>query len=175
MTIPLTACEAHVPEETEEASVFGRLVAIVRQSGLPCVVHNHEPTRTIDEAASNLDFDVTRIVKTIAFATRAGDVVLAALRGTRRVAYPQLAAMLDVGRRDLTALAPADVQTHLGVPPGSVSPVAYAPGTTVYVDEDVLAIAPTVYCGLGRPDRTLEIAPAHLVRLAGGRTGAFSK
>lgn len=36
-------------------------------------------------------------------------------------------------------------------------------------------VAPTIYCGIGLPDRTLEIAPDDLVRLSGGLSGCFSK
>lgn len=156
-------------------SVFDRLLERVRRSGLPHVVHAHIPTRTMEEAAQNLTFDLTRIVKTVAFATRDGSLVLAALRGVRRVAYPGLAALCGLTRRDLSPLAPGEVLAKIGVPPGSVSPVDVGDGHRIVVDEDVLAIAPTLYCGFGRPDRTLEIAPADLVVLAGGRIGAFSK
>ena len=45
----------------------------------------------------------------------------------------------------------------------------------VLIDDDVLTIQPTIYCGIGRPDRTLEIAAADLVRITGGRIGGFSR
>lgn len=158
-----------------ENDVHRRLTERLRQSGLPHTVHAHAPTRTVDEARDNLDFDVTRIVKTIAFGLRGGGLVLAALRGTRRVAYPGLAQALGRTRRDLAALSPAEVPARLGVAPGSVSPVPLDPDAIVLVDADVLTIEPTLYCGLGRPDRTLEIAPADLLTLTGGRTADFSK
>ena len=154
---------------------FARLLRTVEQSGLPHTVHSHKATRTVEEAAANLDFDTARIVKTIAFGLRGGAVVLAALRGTRRVAYPALAALCGVSRRDLRALAPDEVLASLGLPPGSVSPVPLAAGMPLFLDADVLTISPTLYCGLGRPDRTLEIAPADLVALCGARLGEFSK
>ncbi|EFL49534.1 YbaK/prolyl-tRNA synthetase associated region [Solidesulfovibrio fructosivorans JJ]] len=158
-----------------EDAVHLRLLERVRQAGLPHTVHAHAPTRTVDEARKSLDFDVTRIVKTIAFGLRGGGLLLAALRGTRRVAYPGLARALGQTRRDLAALSPDEVPARLGVSPGSVSPVPLDPDTIVLVDADVLAIDPTLYCGLGRPDRTLEIAPADLLALTGGRTADFSK
>uniref|UniRef100_I2Q5G6 YbaK/aminoacyl-tRNA synthetase-associated domain-containing protein n=1 Tax=Desulfovibrio sp. U5L TaxID=596152 RepID=I2Q5G6_9BACT len=161
--------------EAAGETVFDRLLAVVGQSGLPHVIHAHAPTRTMDEAAKNLTFDLARIVKTVAFASRDGGLVLAALPGLRRVAYPQLAALLGCSRRDLSPLSPDEVVSRLGVAPGSVSPLALGGDAAIYVDAGVLAIAPTLYCGFGRPDRTLEIAPADLVVLAGGRTGAFSK
>lgn len=164
-----------MPSAAFEEAAFSRLLEAVRQSRVPHVVHAHAPTRTMEEAARNLTFNPARLVKTVAFATRSGGLVLAALRGTRRVAYPLLAALLGLSRRDLSALAPEEVLSRLHVAPGSVSPVALDPAAPVWVDLDVLSIAPTLYCGCGRPDRTLEIAPDDLVFLAGGRAAAFSK
>ncbi|WP_300164445.1 YbaK/EbsC family protein [Solidesulfovibrio sp.] len=157
------------------SDAFDRLVAIVRQGGSPHTVHSHPATRTMEEAAVNLDFTPSRIVKTIAFGLRGGETVLAALRGTRRVAYPALAALCGVSRRDLRALSPEEVLGHLGVAPGSVSPVPLVPDIRLFLDSDVLTIAPTLYCGLGRPDRTLEIAPADLLTLCSGVLGDFSR
>ena len=158
----------HPPHPDPSQDVFRHLAERMAQSGLPHVVHVHAPTRTVAEAEANLDFDTSRIVKTIAFALRGGGLVLAALRGTRRVAYPALAGLLGVGRRDLAALSPEEVMTRLGVAPGSVSPLLAAGHGMLLVDADVLTITPTLYCGLGRSDRTLEIAPGDLVAAAGG-------
>ena len=154
---------------------FRCLVGMVEQSGVPFVLHAHAPTRTMAEAGCNLTFDVARIVKTVAFRTRSGGLVLAALRGTRRVDYPRLSALVGVNRRDLSPLSPEEVRELLGVEPGSVSPLPLRENVSVLIDDDVLTILPTVYCGIGRPDRTLEMAPADLVRVAGGRVGTFSR
>ncbi|MBI5520016.1 MAG: YbaK/EbsC family protein [Desulfovibrio sp.] len=150
--------------------------------GRPLIVHEHAPTRTMGEARENLAFDVARIVKTIAFVRRAPSgktLVLAALRGTRRVDYAKLAGLCGVNRRDLAALSPAEVLERVGVEPGGVSPLHGHPalglGALLLIDEDALGIAPTLYCGSGRPDRTLELAPADLLALSGGRPGAFSR
>lgn len=159
----------------EDVEAFSAFMEIVGKSGVPFVLHTHTATRTVEDAARNLTFDVSRIVKTVAFHTRSGGLVLAALRGTKRVDYPKLAALVGVNRRDLAPLSPEEVMERLGVEPGSVSPVPLREGLDILIDEDVLNILPTVYCGIGRPDRTLEIAPADLVRLAGGRTGGFSR
>lgn len=156
-------------------SVFDHLVEIVARRGFPYVLHEHAPARTVEDAAQNLSFEVARIVKTVAFRIRNGGVVLAALRGTGRVDYPRLAAFIGVKRRDLATLSPEEVRTLLGVEPGSVSPVPLREDTTIFIDDDVLTIQPTIYCGIGRPDRTLEIAASDLVRIAGGRIGGFSR
>ncbi len=158
-----------------EEAVFRRLMEVLAGSGMPFEVHGHEPTRTIEEAERNLSFDVERIVKTVAFRARSGGLILAALRGTRRVDYARLAAHLGINRRDIAALSPGEVFRSLGVEPGSVSPLLPLEGAVLLVDEDVLSIAPTLYCGAGRPDRTVEMAPADLVRLTGARVARFSK
>ncbi|KAF0220735.1 MAG: YbaK/prolyl-tRNA synthetase associated domain-containing [Geobacteraceae bacterium] len=154
---------------------FRRFVEIIEQSGVQFLLHEHQATRTMEDAAQNLSFDVARIVKTVAFRTRSGGIVLAAVRGIRRVDYARLAALVGVNRRDLAALAPDEVQEHLGVEPGSVSPLPLRDDAVVVIDDDVLTILPTLYCGIGRSDRTLEIAPADLVRLTNGRVGGFSR
>ncbi len=165
----------------ENPDAFARLLALLEARGAACRVHEHAPTRTIDEARANLDFDVSRIVKTIAFQTRDGRLALAALRGTRRVDYAALARELGLSRRDLASLSPAQVRERLGVEPGSVGPLPVWPvwpegqGIVILLDEDVLAMTPTAYCGSGRPDRTLELAPGELLRLSGGRLARFSR
>lgn len=154
---------------------FNNLLEIVVQSGVGFTLHEHLPVRTMEDAEQNLSFVAGRIVKTVAFRTRDDRLVLAALRGTGRVDYPRLAALAGVNRRDLSPLAPDEVREFLGVEPGSVSPLMQRDGATLFIDDDVLTIGPTVYCGIGRPDRTLELAPAALVQLAGGRIGAFAR
>lgn len=158
-----------------ELTAFQRIAETVANSGVPFTIHVHEATRTVEEAERNLCFDVTRIVKTVAFHTRSGGIVLAAVRGIRRVDYARLAALVGINRRDLAALSPKEVEEFLGIEPGSVSPVAHSNDVRVLIDEDVLTILPTLYCGAGRADRTLEIAPDELVRLTGGRVGSFSR
>jgi Cys-tRNA(Pro)/Cys-tRNA(Cys) deacylase len=156
------------------AQPFDGLLGAVRRSGLPHTVHAHAPTRTVEEARG-LPFDLSRLVKTIAFRTVKGAVVLAALRGSARVDYARLAALAGVSRRELASLSPEEVRGLLGVEPGSVSPIPLRPDVLVVVDEAVLSLAPTVYCGIGRPDRTLEIAPADLVRLTGARVANVAR
>ena len=158
-----------------EKDQFEYLVEIVKRSGIPFVVHEHAAVRTMEDATQNLSFEIARIVKTVAFRTRNSGIVLAALRGAGRVDYPRLAALAGVNRRDLAPLSPEEVRELLGVEPGSVSPLSLREDVALFIDEDVLEILPTIYCGIGRPDRTLEIAAVELARLTGGRIGGFSR
>ncbi len=156
-------------------TVFERLAEILAMSGVPHVMHRHELARTVDDMVRNPLFAQSRIVKTIAFRTRSGRIVLAALRGDRRVDYPRLAAILGINRRDLAPLSPEEVRAFSGMGPGSVSPIPLNSDSSILIDDDVLTIEPTLFCGIGRSDRTLEIAPADLVRLSRGRVAGFSK
>lgn len=156
-------------------TAFQRLAKIVKKSGAPHVIHEHEAMRTVVEMARNPLFVITRIVKTVAFRTRGGGIILAAVRGIRRVDYPRLAALVGVNRRDLAPLSPEEVRELIGTKPGCVSPVPLSEDVKVLIDDDVLTILPTLYCGIGSADRTLEIAPADLVRVTGGQVGGFSK
>src|SRR6266568_2669503 len=101
--------------EINEAAIFLCLREIVERSGISFVIHAHQATRTVEDATKNLSFDMERIVKMVAFRTRNGGLVLAAVRGTRRVDYSRLASLVGVNRRDLAALSPVEVRELLGV------------------------------------------------------------
>lgn len=159
----------------ETRPLYDLIEEILTKNGVPFKVHAHEAMRTVEDMARDPLFDLSCIVKTVAFRTRNNGLVLAAVRGDRRVDYPRLAALLGINRRDLSPLSPEEVREFLGVEPGSVSPVSCRDDVVVLIDEEALTILPTLYCGIGRPDRTLEIAPEDLVRISGGRTGRFSR
>lgn len=156
------------------ATVHEELTAMLHGSGVNFSIHTHEPSRTVADAEARLLFPVERIVKTIAFRARSGAVILAALRGTGRVDYARLAAIIGVNRRDLTALSPEEVHKELGVEPGSVSPLLLRENLLVIFDRK-MAGSETVFCGIGRPDRTLEIDFADLVQLTGGQVADLSR
>jgi len=151
------------------------LEEILTKSGVPFVIHSHEAMRTVEDMTRDPLFDLTRIVKTVAFRTRNSGIVLAAVRGNRRVDYTRLALLLGINRRDLSPLSPEEVRELLGVEPGSVSPISNREDAVLLIDEEALTIRPTLYCGIGRPDRTLEITPEDFVQISGGRTGSFSR
>jgi Cys-tRNA(Pro)/Cys-tRNA(Cys) deacylase len=173
----VAACSADFRESSPGSGVtaFQRLAQTVAESGVAFIIHGHETTRTVADMTRNPLFVTSRIVKTVAFRTRNGRIVLAAVRGTRRVDYVRLAALIGVNRRDLAPLSFGEVQALTGIEPGSVSPLPLTEESVVFIDEDVLTIQPTLFCGIGRADRTLEIASADLVRVSRGRVGSFSK
>ena len=143
---------------------FTRIVAQLDASHATYTLHEHAPSITIQDADANLWFPVARLVKTIAFRVKAGGFVLVGLCGYRQVDYKKLAALVGVNRTKLMRLTPEEVEMELGYVLGGVSPFAPNERTFVVLDEGVLTW-PTIYCGTGRTDRTLEIAPQELVRV----------
>jgi Cys-tRNA(Pro)/Cys-tRNA(Cys) deacylase len=148
------------------AAIAARLAA----AGVPHRIHAHAAAVTAAEARERLPFPAELALKTLAFRC-GGGWILAALRAADRVDYARLAAGLGVRRADLAA---ADPTVDLGFLPGGVGPVAPAAGPRVAVDAAAMAL-PLAYCGAGRPDRTLEIAPEDLVRAADAVVFAFAR
>jgi Cys-tRNA(Pro)/Cys-tRNA(Cys) deacylase len=136
---------------------------ILDEAGVPFRVHEHAPVATVAEIVEALPFPASEHVKTLAFDAD-GRVVLAALRGSDRLAYGALARAAGVPRDRLRPLPRDRVREELGLEPGGVCPLA--DGATVLVDRQVLELE-RAFCGSGRNDATLEVSPAGLVAAAG--------
>ena len=67
--------------------------------------------------------------------------------------------------RDLFGLAPEEIEAELGYVLGGVAPFAPNDRTRVVLDAGVM-VWPTIYCGTGWRDRTLEVAPSQLAEVA---------
>lgn len=132
----------------------------------PFTIHQHAPSITIQDADEALWFPVEQLVKTIAFRMKGRGWALVGLCGYNQVDYKKLAAALSINRDKLMRLTPEEVQAELGYQLGGVAPFAPNEQTTVLLDAGVLSW-PTIYCGVGRNDRTLEIAPGDLVQIVG--------
>jgi Cys-tRNA(Pro)/Cys-tRNA(Cys) deacylase len=134
---------------------------ILRDAGIPFALHDHTPVATVAEILLALPFPAEEHLKTLAF-TADGGVVLAAVRGSDRLRFGRLARALGVGRDKIAPLSPEDVREKLGLEPGGVCPLVDRDDVTVLVDRRALDL-PRVFCGSGRNDATLELAPADLV------------
>ncbi|RPI92011.1 MAG: deacylase [Chloroflexi bacterium] len=148
--------------ETYEA-----IIALLTARGVPFTIHEHVPSHTVADAEEHLLFPLERLLKAIAFRIKTGGYVLAAVRGPDRIDYRKLAAAVGTKRADVVRLTPEEVADVFGVEVGSVSPIPLQAGVQVFFD----AQAPTqetVFCGIGRADRTLEIQLADLVQITHG-------
>lgn len=153
---------------------YEQISATLAAAGVAYRIHEHAPSITVQDAELHLDFPVEQLLKTIAFRVKNRGWVLTALCGYAQVDYKRLAAAVGVNRDKLMRLSPEEVQADLGYEVGGVAPFAPNAQTEVLIDSGALGWQ-TIYCGTGRTDRTLEIAPRLLVPVAGARVAQLAK
>ncbi len=147
---------------------FEEIVALLNERGISFTIHEHDPSYTVADAKERTLFPLERLVKTIAFRVKAGGYILATVRGLDRIDYRKLASACGTKRADVVRLTPEEVAEVFGVEVGSVSPIHLQEGVQIFFDTHV-PVQETVFCGIGRPDRTLEIRLVDLVQIAQGR------
>ena len=148
--------------ETYEA-----IIQLLTAHSIAFTIHEHIPSYTVADAEAHLLFPLERLLKTIAFRVRSGGYILAAVRGPDRIDYRKLAAACGTKRTDVFRLTPEEVTSVFNVEIGSVSPILLQDGVRILFDTKV-PTDETVFCGIGRPDRTLEIQLADLVQITQG-------
>lgn len=144
------------------------IVAFLSTQEVPFTVHEHIPSYTFADAQAYLHFPLERLLKTVAFKVKDRGYVLAAVRGSDRIDYRQLAAACGTKRTNVIRLTPEEVLEVFDVEVGSVSPIALQEGVEVFFDARV-PTQETVFCGIGRPDRTLEIDLMDLAQITRGQ------
>ncbi len=149
------------------AAAAERIAALLTARGIPFRVHEHHVSRTVADALETLPFPPEQLLKAIVFRVKDGPWVLAALRGLDRVNYKMLADALAVRRADISRPDPAEVEAALGYAMGGVCPIPPNDATRTIVDARAASDLDTVFCGIGRDDRTLEIALADLIAVSG--------
>lgn len=147
---------------------YEAIVTLLTTRGFPFTIHEHMPSYTVADAEAHLLFPLERLLKTIAFRMRSGSYLLAAVRGPNRIDYRKLATACGAKRTDIFRLTPEEVVQAFGVEVGSVSPVLLQDGVQVFFDAQV-PTHETVFCGIGHPDRTLEIQLTDLVQITQGQ------
>lgn len=152
-----------------------RMIALLTTHGVTFRVHEHGVARTVADAVETLPFPPEQMLKTIVFRVKDGPWVLAALKGFDRVDYKKLAASLGVRRTDITRPDPMEVAATLGYAMGGVCPIPPNDATQTIVDAHAARALDTVFCGIGRDDRTLEIGLADLIAIANARVLPFSQ
>lgn len=147
---------------------YEAIVAFLTERNIPFTIHEHAPSYTVADAEERLLFPLERLLKTVAFRIKTGGYLLAALRGPDRVDYRKLAAACGAKRANIVRLTPEEVAGAFGVEVGSVGPLALQEDVQVFFDTQV-STRETVFCGVGRPDRTLEIHLTDLVQITAGQ------
>ena len=128
------------------------------------IVEYDVPARTSAEAAAVLGCAVGQIAKSLVFRAVSGAPVLVIASGAHRVDEAKVAALAGepIGKADA-----AFVRAATGYAIGGIPPLAHAQGMRTFVDRD-LAQYGTVYAAGGTPHAMFPIAPADLIRIAGG-------
>lgn len=124
-----------------------------------------ESTATAEAAASAVGTSVGRIVKSLVFATRDGQSILALVSGANRVDLSLLAA--SVGQAVVRADADR-VREATGFAIGGIPPVGHRSPLPVYVDIDLLQFD-QVWAAAGTPNSVFCIDPRRLVEVTRGQ------
>jgi Cys-tRNA(Pro)/Cys-tRNA(Cys) deacylase len=154
--------------------MYEKILTRLHEANCLFTVHEHEAAHTFIEARERLPFSEGRMLKTIAFRLKTGGWILVALRGQDRVDYRKLADALGVKRSDLVRTSPEEIYAELGVEAGSVAPIPTIENTQVIFDSSASHLG-TVFTGVGRSDRTLEINLDDLVRVTQGEVASIAQ
>lgn len=153
-------------------TTFEAIIALLTERGVPYTIHEHEPSYTVADAGERLPFPAERLLKTVAFRIKTGGYILAAVRGPDRIDYRKLAAASSAKRADIVRLTPEEVASVFGMEVGSLSPITLQGEPAIFFDTQV-PTEETVFCGIGRADRTLEIHLTDLLQITGGQVLAL--
>jgi Cys-tRNA(Pro)/Cys-tRNA(Cys) deacylase len=144
-------------------------IAAAGRSGIAFSVHEyeHDPRAASFglEAAEKLGVDPARVFKTL----------VADVDGEMTVAVVPVEAQLDLralGKRARMA-DPKAAERATGYVAGGISPLGQRRRLRTIVDESALAFE-TIHVSAGRRGLELELAPADLLLLTGGRTAAVA-
>ena len=158
----------HLNRSIVETMAYERILAFLREKGVPFKIHEHESVVTIREAEQKAPALIDGLLKTVAFRIKDSYWVLAAVRCRDRIDYRRLAAALGVNRRELRSLSPEEVLRDLGYEVGGVGPVPPRAGVLTVFDAGLRG-AKTVYFGSGKNTLTLEVEFDKLLAATGGR------
>ncbi len=144
-------------------------IAAAERAGIAFQVHEYEHDPRSDsyglEAVEKLGLDAERVFKTL----------VADVDGALTVAVVPVEAQLDLralGKRARMADARA-AERATGYVTGGISPLGQRRALPTVVDESALAFD-TIHVSAGRRGLELELAPADLLALTGGRTAAVA-
>ncbi|MFO7968427.1 MAG: YbaK/EbsC family protein [Archaeoglobaceae archaeon] len=125
-----------------------RLQNYLNESGIDAHMVDVEKATTVNEAVEELGCTKRDIIKSIAFMTDDGQVLIAIVDGAASVDKKKVRKLID---KDVRIANGEEVEKHIGFPPGGVPPVGHT--CRVFLDDRVLQ-KDKVYGG-GGDDRHL--------------------
>ena len=144
-----------------------KFLVAAQELGLqPNIREFNKTTRTAQEAATAINCEVARIVKSLCF-TANDQPVMGLMSGVNQLDTKKLATALQVGRKKVKRADPATVKAATGYTIGGVPPFGHATHLTIYIDADLLAHE-TIWAAAGSPYAVFEITPTQLVEISNG-------
>jgi Cys-tRNA(Pro)/Cys-tRNA(Cys) deacylase len=143
---------------------------MLRKAGAGFRLHEHPRVRTMEEAHLHAGHLTHNLLKTVVFKIKDGPWILAAVAGSSRIDYRNLALAFGVKRTDLRAVSPEEVEELLGFEVGGVGPFALREDVEVIFDDSLTQLK-SVFCGSGRNTRTVQMDFDELAALPRTRVG----
>jgi Cys-tRNA(Pro)/Cys-tRNA(Cys) deacylase len=126
------------------------------------------PTPTVLDAARALGVEPSDIIKSVAFESKDGTVVLVVAPGDRRIDTNKVAQLASLEK--LKMASSARVLEVTGYPAGGVPPVGHPEGLRVVMDATLLEREALIGGG-GSERLLLRITPAEVIRATGAMIG----
>ena len=170
-----------IPDNAPMGAQVTRAIEAARRAGIVYAVHEyaHDPRATLREggrgyaleAVEALGLDPARVFKTIVVEVD-GRLGLAVVPADAEVDLKAVAGALG-GRRAAIAAA-ADAERATGYVLGGISPLGTRRPLPTALDASA-SDHPTIHVSAGRRGLEIELAPADLLRLTGGRAAAIAR
>ncbi|MDX2138902.1 MAG: YbaK/EbsC family protein [Chloroflexota bacterium] len=125
-------------------------------------------TATSQQAADNIGCQLGQIVKSIAFIVKDQPVIVLT-SGDQKVDDRKIAALYEVGRKQVRVASPDDMVTIYGYPPGSMPPLAHrTAGIHVYIDQSLQRFD-ILYAAGGAHNAIFPVTLSQLLQMSSGK------
>jgi len=125
-------------------------------------------TATSQQAADNIGCQLGQIVKSIAFIVKDQPVIVLT-SGDQKVDDRKIAALYEVGRKQVRVATPDDMVAIYGYPPGSMPPLAHrAAGIHVYIDQSLQRFD-MLYAAGGAHNAIFPVTLPQLLQMSSGK------
>ncbi|MBX3059439.1 MAG: YbaK/EbsC family protein [Anaerolineae bacterium] len=130
------------------------------------IVEFAQTTRTAQEAADAIGCQVAQIVKSLCFAVE-GQAIMCLVSGANQLDEKKLAALCDVGRKQVQRADAEFVKTQTGFSIGGVPPFGHSQPLHIFIDDDLLTFD-VVWAAAGTPFAVFAISPTTLQTASNG-------
>ena len=145
---------------------YNCIIDLLKHSGSDFIIHKHDAILTMEDVKHKLKLPLDSSIKTLIYKHK-DNFIYVILKGVDKVDYKKLAAALDTKRSMIFQPTPDEIRSNLGIHIGGISPIPTIKNVKVIFDNNIINLE-TIFCGVGRNDRTLEIKRECLIKLTKG-------